>query len=190
MHFQGSLDPHVSTTKLHLDRFSRYCRIPLLPSHRARVVGHMACCSCRTMRSNNCMARIYARHKTGLKSGIHTRTSLRRSYRRIKVLTLSASELWRSGTDGKYRPRSGCSKPAARRWCLLGTDWRNRQTDTVPLHRRLPLEAVSVNNQQNRERSNRISTFNFLRFVKRYACCKDAFYAIDMLCYRANAMTH
>jgi len=68
VHFQGSLDPHVSTTKLHLDRFSRYCRIPLLPSHRARVVGHISCCSCHTMRCNNCMARIYARHKTGLKS--------------------------------------------------------------------------------------------------------------------------
>jgi len=90
---------------------------------------------------------------------------------------------------GKYRPRFGCSKPAARRCCLLGTDRRNRQTDTVLLHRRLPREVASVNNQRNRKRSNRISTVNFLRFVKRYARCKDAFYAIVTLCRPANAMT-
>ena len=51
-------------------------------------------------------------------------------------------------------PRPSCGKPAARR-CrvgLLTVDRRDRQTDrrtdTVPLHRRSPLEAGSVDNVQ------------------------------------------
>ena len=75
----------------------------------------------------------------------------------------------------------------------LGTDRRNRQTDTVPLHRRLLLEAASVNNQQNPKRSNLISTVNFLRFVKRYARCKDFMLqlrcVIDLPCERNDALT-
>jgi len=43
------------------------------------------------------------------------------------------------------RSRPGCSKPAAHRCCLLAG-----QTDTVPLHRRLPLKAGSINERLER----------------------------------------
>ena len=98
------------------------------------------------MRSNNYLACIYTRQKTGLNVcrsfsiGIHRRTSLRRSYPRITVLTLSAAELWRSGDDGKYRSidralaAANLLHVAAAYWVRVdGTD---RQTDSVPLHRR------------------------------------------------------
>jgi len=35
---------------------SVFCRIPLLPSHRARVVSRISRCACHTMRSKNCLA--------------------------------------------------------------------------------------------------------------------------------------
>ena len=51
----------------------------------------------------------------------------------------------------RYLPAAapGCGKPAAGRCCYRSTAQTDRQTDgqtdTVPLHRRLPPEAASVN---------------------------------------------
>jgi len=55
--FLGPTRTRCLPRKLHLDRFIRYCRIPVFPSHRARVVGRISCCLCLTMRSNNYVAR-------------------------------------------------------------------------------------------------------------------------------------
>ena len=95
--------------KLHLDRFSRFCRIPLLPSHRARVVGPISFCACHTMRSDNCLACIYTRHKTGLESSQVILYWNSHDDKSASILSSDRSidanrcaQLWCSGTDGKY----------------------------------------------------------------------------------------
>ena len=131
--------------KLHLNPFSRFCRIPLIPSHRARVVGPISFCACHTIRSNNCLACIYTRHKTGLKSSQVILYWNSHDDKSASILSSDRSidanrcaQIWCSGTDGKYpstAPRRGCNKPAARRCCLLAMYRQDRQTDTVPIHR-------------------------------------------------------